>query len=102
MNKETILQNEIIVALNEAGCFARNHTVGLFYTKYGGVVHVGTNGESDIDGHRPDGRAFYIEVKRPGEKPRKDQQEFLDAMAASGAIAGCAHSIEEALGIVFG
>ena len=101
MNKETILQNQIIVALNKAGCYARNHTVGQFYTKYGGVVNIGAHGESDIDGHRPDGRAFYIEVKLPGMKPRPDQQEFIDAMAASGAIAGCAHSVEEALNIVF-
>jgi hypothetical protein len=52
-------------------------------------------------GHRiSDGKAFYIEVKLPGEKPREDQQKFLDAMARSGAISGCAHSVEEALEIV--
>lgn len=103
MNRETILQNKIIVALCERGCVARNHTVGQFYTKYGSVVNVGHHGESDITGHRiSDGRAIYVEVKLPGEKPRRDQQEFLDAMRNSGAIAGCAHSVEEALTIVFG
>ena len=51
-------------------------------------------------GHRiSDGKALYIEVKLPGEAPRDDQQKFLDAMAATGAIAGCAHSVEEALKI---
>ena len=80
---------------------ARNHTVGQFFTKYGGVVHVGQHGESDIMGHRiSDGKALYIEVKLPGEKPRPDQQKFLDAMKRTGALAGCAHSIEEALSIV--
>jgi hypothetical protein len=39
-------------------------------------------------------------VKLPGEKPREDQQKFLDAMRRAGAIAGCAHSVEEALKIV--
>lgn len=101
MNKETKLQNEIIAALCLNGCVARNHTVGLFYTMYGGKVRVGTEGESDIMGHRKsDGMAFYIEVKLPGEKPRPEQQRFLDAMVRAGAIAGCAHSIEEALEIV--
>ena len=101
MNPETILQNEIIVALCQNGCVARNHTVGQFYTKYGSIVNIGHHGESDIFGHRiSDGRAIYIEVKLPGEKPREDQKKFLNAMVKTGAIAGVAHSIEEALDIV--
>ena len=100
INPETILQNKIIVALCENGCVARNHTVGQFYTKYGAIVNVGRHGEADIFGHRiSDGRAIYIEVKLPGEKPREDQQKFLEAMRRTGAIAGCAHSVEEALQI---
>lgn len=100
INQETILQNKIIVALCENGCVARNHTVGQFYTKYGAVVNVGHHGEADIFGHRiSDGRALYIEVKLPGEEPREDQRKFLDAMRRTGAIAGVAHSIEEALKI---
>jgi hypothetical protein len=52
-------------------------------------------------GHRiSDGKALYIEVKLPGEHPRPDQEKFLTAMRKTGAIAGCAHSIEEALEIV--
>ena len=63
-------------------------------------MKVGTPGEADIWGHRADGRALYIEVKLPGEQPRPDQQMFLDAMANTGAVAGCAHSVKEALEIV--
>lgn len=101
MNKETALQNEIIAALCRNGCVARNHTVGQFYTKYGAIVNIGQHGESDIFGHRiSDGKAIYIEVKLPGEKPRQDQDKFLKAMRAAGAISGCAHSVEEALAIV--
>ena len=101
MNKETILQNQIIVALCKNGCVARNHTVGQFFTKYGSIVNIGHHGEADIWGHRiSDGRAIYIEVKLPGEHPREDQKKFLQAMANTGAIAGVAHSIEEALEIV--
>ena len=101
MNPETKLQNQIIVALCQNGCVARNHTVGQFYTKYGAIVNIGKHGESDIFGHRcSDGKALYIEVKLPGEHPREDQQKFIEAMRRTGAIAGCAHSIEEALNIV--
>ncbi|PWM20112.1 MAG: VRR-NUC domain-containing protein [Clostridia bacterium] len=103
MNPETSLQNKIIVALCENGCVARNHTVGQFYTKYGGTVNVGHHGEADVWGHRiSDGKAFYIEVKLPGEQPREDQKQFLQAMARAGAISGVAHSIEEALEIIGG
>lgn len=101
MNPETKLQNQIIAALCANGCVARNHTVGQFYTKYGGLVHIGKHGESDIMGHRiADGRAIYIEVKLPGEHPRDDQKKFLTAMQRTGAIAGVAHSVEEALRII--
>lgn len=102
MNPETALQNKIIVALCERGCYATNHTVGDFFTKYGGRVSVGIPGESDIWGHRPDGIAFYVEVKMPGETPRKNQLDFIEAMKNTGAIAGWATSIPEALNIVFG
>lgn len=101
MNKETILQNQIIAALCEQGCYAENHTVGRFYTEYGGTVRVGVPGQADIYGHRGDGKAFYIEVKLPGQHPRPEQRTFLEAMRRSGAISGCAHSVEEALAITF-
>ena len=102
MNRETILQNKIIVALCERGCYAVNHTVGDFFTKYGGRVSVGTPGDADIWGHRPDGIAFYLEVKLPGKEPRQDQYQFLEAMRNTGAIAGWCTTIPEALNIVLG
>lgn len=101
INPETELQNKIIVALCQNGCVAWNHTVGQFYTKYGAIVNIGHHGEADVWGHRcSDGRALYIEVKLPGEEPRDDQQKFLDAMCRTGAISGCAHSVEEAIKLV--
>lgn len=99
--EETNLQNRIIVALCQHGCFAVNHTVGKFYTEYGSVVKIGEHGQSDIWGHRPDGKAFYVEVKSPGEEPRDDQLDFIKAMQETGAIAGWCTSIDEALKIVF-
>ena len=99
-NRETTIQNEIMATLSEHGCavFRRHH--GVFYTPYGGRITIGVPGEADISGHRPDGIAYYLEVKQPGEHPRQDQQRFLDAMKRSGAIAGVATSPTEALNIV--
>jgi hypothetical protein len=99
--EETILQGQIIVALCARGHYATNHTVGKFYTEYGGVVRVGVPGESDVWGHRhTDGKAFYVEVKLPGEKPRDDQFKFIEAMKTTGAIAGWCTSVEGAIKIV--
>ena len=101
MNRETKLQNQVLAALCANGCIARNHTVGQFYTQYGTVVNIGRKGESDIMGHRiSDGRAFYLEVKLPGERPREEQERFLEAMRNAGAIAGWCTSVKEALEIV--
>ena len=102
MNKETVLQNRIREALSSRGCtvFRRNH--GLYFTRDGRSVLVGVDGESDLQGHRPDGLCFYLEVKIPGEVPRANQEKFINAMSNSGAIAGWADSIEEALNVVMG
>lgn len=100
MNPETILQNRIIAHLNALGYHAVNHTVGEFYTKTGAKIHIGTHGESDIWGVTPTGRAFFLEVKMPGKKPRQDQLDFLEAMKKQNAIAGWCTSVEEAVEIV--
>lgn len=99
---ETDLQNLIRCELSRRGCFVQRTNSATLYTKDGRPVRIGIPGQSDLCGHRPDGRAWYIEVKRPGRKPRKNQQDFLDAMQNSGALAGVAHSVDEAVKIVFG
>ena len=100
MNKETILMRKIMVALSEAGHFVMRTNAGSFFDSQGNRVTIGFPGLSDLAGCTSGGRFFAIEVKLPGEKPRRNQQDFLDAMRSKGAIAGCAHSIEEALDIV--
>lgn len=119
---ETDLMNLIRVELSKRGCFVQRTNVGTFYNipswafkladfvqlctwlrEHARPVKIGIPGQSDLCGHRPgDGRAFYIEVKKPGEKPRENQSRFLQTMRDSGALAGVAHSVEEAVGIVFG
>lgn len=101
MNQETILQNKILVALSENGCYADRYQVGNFYTAYGGRVQIGKIGQSDIRGHRiSDGKAFYIEVKCPGKQPTRAQKHFIEAMQKTNALAGVAYTVEDALRIV--
>lgn len=100
---ETDIQTAIRIELSKRGCFVQRTNSATLYTKDGRPVRIGTPGRSDLCGHRPeDGRAFYIEVKKPGEKPRENQERFLRQMRDTGAMAGVAHSVEEAVEIVFG
>lgn len=100
MNRETTIQNEIRVALSEAGCVVHRCNTGTFYTRDGRAVKIGEVGHSDLYGHNPRGKAFYLEVKTPVGRARKEQVDFIEAMLRSGAIAGFARSVEDALKIV--
>ena len=101
MKAETSLQNEIRIALSKRGCVCLRSNVGMFYTIDGRQIRIGEDGQSDLHGHRPDGQAFYIEVKTKFGKPTLKQIEFLKAMRSTGARAGIAYTPEEAINIVF-
>lgn len=101
LKQETKIQNQIKIALSEAGCIVHRMNVGTFFTMDGRKVHIGTVGHSDLYGHRPDGKAFYIEVKTQTGHPTKEQEHFLDVMQKTGAISGIARSPDDALKIVF-
>lgn len=102
MKKETVLQNQIRAALCEKGCVVHRCNSGLYYTKDGRTVRCGEVGHTDLYGHRPDGRAFYLEVKTPAGTASKQQRQFITAMGSSGAIAGFARTAQEAEAVVFG
>lgn len=57
-------------------------------------------GFSDLFGVRNDGRAFFIEVKKPHGAVRPEQTHFLAEMRKSGAIAGICRSAEEAIKLI--
>lgn len=110
------IQNKIRVELAERAVLFRTNA-GRFWQgrrvysrEFGQMVLVDLQaveglpaGYSDLSGVRVcDGRAVFIEVKRPGQKPRADQQRFLEVMARYGALAGAAHSVDEAKKIIEG
>ena len=101
MNRETIIQNQIRVALSERGCIVHRCNTGVYYTSDGMRVRCGEVGHSDLYGHRPDGKAFYLEIKTPVGRASKEQKSFIRAMQATGAVAGFAQSIEDAVKVVF-
>lgn len=114
MNPETKLQNRILLALSEAGCTVwRNETAGVWLGKPihkdGDQVTL-TNarmftaglavGSSDIVGMAPGGRFLAVEVKTPKGRATKEQLRFIEAVQASGGIAGIARSVEDALDLI--
>lgn len=54
-------------------------------------------GFPDIHGLLKGGRALYIEVKRPGQKPTAQQAAFLQDAAYGGALAFVATSVEDVM-----
>ena len=99
--EETIIQNKIRAALSKEGCKVFRCTVGNFFTKYGQEIKIGTVGHSDLYGTKPGGRSIYIETKTPVGIASEAQKKFVEAMNKTGAIAGFARSVEEALKLVF-
>lgn len=107
---EKDIQKAIIEALELrhdvvfVGRFNRGQAVAT--NGYGKVRYTPFNsvpGFPDIHGLLVGGRAFYIECKRPPpnyEKPKPDQQQFLDAARIGGACAGVATSVEEAMALL--
>lgn len=100
--QETEIQNKIRAALCDFGCVVHRCNTGVFYTKDGRAVKIGEKGHSDLYGHNADGIAFYLEVKTPIGNASQDQIRFIDAMAKTGAIAGFARSVEDAVRLVTG
>ena len=67
---------------------------GARWVRYG----VGGSGGADLVGlERSTGRLVVCEVKRPGERPREDQEAFLERIRLSGGIAFWADSVRMAV-----
>ena len=124
--KEQDIQSSILIAMCQAGAYALRVNSGTFW---GGKVlaHTGDKlvlqnptkvmgapaGTSDIIGCKtititPEmvgkkiGIFAAVEVKRPGEKPRENQVNFLEVMRRRGAMVGVARSPEDAVRILGG
>lgn len=102
MNKETVLMRQIMVALSDLGCFVLRTNSGVYYDSQGNRIRIGFKGLSDLVGYNPDGQFFALEIKTPAGKASKEQLAFIEKCYRSGAIAGFARSVEDAVRIVTG
>lgn len=110
---ETDIKHEIMLAISQRGYKVFNRPTGNFYTKNGNAytpIKINVKGASDLQGHRSDGKCFYIECKTQSEyaalmsriergkttEHDDDQINFINAMKSSGAIAGFCCSVEQA------
>lgn len=102
--EEHRIMNEIRAALSSADCTVFRINVGKGFTPDGRFFDTGVPaGFSDLFGFRSsDGKAFFIEVKTKNGKVSTKQKIFLEAMQASGAIAGVCRSAEEAIKLIGG
>lgn len=101
--REAAVMHRCMLALSEAGCTVFRANVGKWKTEDGRWVTTGLPvGFSDLFGFRPDGRAFFAEVKSATGRVRPEQQAFLDAMRARGAVAVVTRSADEIVGQVLG
>lgn len=100
--KEQATQDSIRVALAQAGYVVFRTNVGKVKTADGRWFDTGLpSGFPDLMGYKPEnGRAFFIEVKTPKGKRRKDQVLFAKGLQNRNVIYGVCRSAEEAVAIV--
>lgn len=100
--KEQAMQDSIRVALAEHGYIVFRTNVGKVKTADGRWFDTGLpTGFPDLMGYKPDnGRIFFIEVKTPIGRRRKDQVAFANELRDKNVIYGVARSAEEAVKIV--
>ena len=100
MMRENAVQRDIFAYLgSQPWCRLFRNNVGVFRTLDGErVVRVGLcEGSSDLVGLlAPHGRFLAIEAKRPGEKTKKHQEDFLAMVRMMGGLAFSARSLDEA------
>lgn len=99
-NKETIIMNQIQIALSEANCLCIRMQSGTFYTRTGQAVRIGFPGLPDLLAVNPKGEVAFLEVK-PDHKAykRPEQIKFIEQMKSRGYRAGFVTSAEEALNV---
>lgn len=115
MNKETAIQNEILLALSENGILCMRQMVGKFRPIYSPntVVNIGIPGMADIGAivpvtvtpdmvGRTIGVALQLEVKTATGVQAKNQKLWELAVKNRGGFYGLARSPESALKIIQG
>lgn len=99
---EAEVVKECVEYLHRLGWRPKRNHVGLFYTKDGTPIPIGTPGEPDWTFTHPEKPAIWIEFKRPGKEPSQVQHEFIAKLKYFGYKAGWCDSVCEFLCLVDG
>ena len=101
MKSEHQIQNEIRIAISQAGHTVFRANVGKVQMKDGRWFDTGLPaGFSDLFGVRADGKAFFLEIKKHNGIVKEKQRLFLEVMKSKGALTGVARSVSDALKIL--
>ena len=99
-NKETVIMNQIQVALSEANCLCIRMQSGIFYSKDGQAVRIGFPGLPDLLAVNPQGEVAFLEVKTDHKAHKRPEQiKFIEQMKSRGYRAGFVTTVEEALNV---
>ena len=100
---EADIMRQIQLAATKLGARLFRNNVGMATTNTGSVIRFGLAvGSADLIGWTKSGRFLAIEIKTSKGRLTKHQRQFLDAISASGGIAGVARSVEDAVEIIQG
>lgn len=94
--KESVIQAAILAHLRSIpGVFAKKMDVGYIPGRASAI-----KGIPDILVIIRPGHVWFLEVKRPGEKPTPEQVEFMAGWKACGGNCAVVHSVEEVIALV--
>ncbi len=93
VKSESSVAAEIVKYMHGEGWLAKRNHVGTFLTHYGGHIHVGEQGEPDWLFLRPTA-SLWVEVKKPSEKPKKHQREYIAKLQHKGFFAVAVDSLD--------
>jgi hypothetical protein len=100
--EETKLQRAIIDAIELQGAYVERINSGKVKVR-GGWMHGLKEGSPDLRGYiAPTGRAYYLEVKLPGEKPKPEQLAWKATHEKRGALHAFVTSVPDAVAVMSG
>lgn len=99
MNAETILQNQIRIALSDHGICIRLNS-GVFMTDDCRPVRCGLPGLPDLVYIGPNGKTVWLEVKTADGAVRSNQKRFIARLTEMGHTAGIVRSVDDAMELI--
>lgn len=102
LGREVAAYFDLLASAFPGFSWARRNS-GKIKTRHGSWVFLGEIGTPDYSGHLPGGRAWYVELKKPGAKPTnardklrwEAQEKFIAEATAAGCVAFRATSLQQ-------